>query len=92
MQLKLTAQEMQEVRTIAEHSAEPIDRLLERLERLTWGDGSLEGRMQSSVGLPPWMEQLQTLSDRINRRLQASGIPLGPSVAAYQAWEAKQKK
>lgn len=92
MQLKLTDQEMQEVRKISESSTESVERLLHRLEMLTWGDGLLEFRMQSSVGLLPWMEELQDLSDRVNRRLQKSGIPLAPSLEAYKEWKARQEK
>jgi hypothetical protein len=92
MQLKLTDQEMREVRKISENSTESVDRLLHRLEMLTWGDGLLEFRMQSSVGLLSWMEQLQDLSDRVNRRLQKSGISLGPSLEAYKEWKARQKE
>ena len=92
MQLKLTEQEMRAVRKISKNSTESVEKLIHRLELLTWGDGLLEFRMQSSVGLLPWMEELQALSDRVNDRLQKQGIPFGPSLEAYQAWKAKQKK
>ena len=84
MKLKLTDKEMQEVCQISKISTQGLESLLHRLEKLTWGDGLLEFRMQSSVGLLPWMEQLQNLSNRINNRLQKSGIPLGPSLEAYK--------
>jgi hypothetical protein len=90
MQLKLTDQEIQEVRKISKDSNESVKRLLHRLEMLTWGDGLLEFRMQSSVGLLPWMIEIQDLSNRINRRLNKSGIPVGPSSEAYREWNARQ--
>jgi hypothetical protein len=90
MQLKLTDQEIQEVRKISKDSNESVKRLLHRLEMLTWGDGLLEFRMQSSVGLLPWMTEIQDLSNRINRRLNKSGIPVGPSSEAYREWNARQ--
>lgn len=84
MQLKLTDEEMQEVYKISKNSTQSLESLLHRLEKLTWGDGLLEFRMQSGVGLLPWMKQLQNLSNRINNRLQKLGIPLGPSLEAYK--------
>ncbi|MEM8829695.1 MAG: hypothetical protein AAGE96_10100 [Cyanobacteria bacterium P01_G01_bin.19] len=69
MQLKLTEEEMREVDQISNSSNQSVESLLRRLEMLSYGDGLLEFRMQSSVGLLPWMEQLQDLSNRINSRL-----------------------
>lgn len=86
MELKLTQEEMREVYKISKSSTKSVESLLHRLEKLTWGDGLLEFRMQSSVGLLPWMEQLEDLSNRINHRLQKSGIPLGPSLKAYKRY------
>ncbi|MFZ9737824.1 MAG: hypothetical protein ACO3EZ_07440 [Prochlorotrichaceae cyanobacterium] len=92
MHLKLTDEEMQEVQTISASCTESVGRLYQRLEMLTWRDGLLEFRMQASVGILPWMEQLQVLSDRVNLRLQQSGIPLGPSLEVYEKWLARQNK
>lgn len=89
IELKLTKQEMQEVRKISANSNQSVESLIQRLEKLTWGDGLLEFRMQSGAGLLPWMVELQRLSDRVNHRLQQSGIPLGPSLKAYQEWKNK---
>ncbi len=69
MPLKLTDEEMREVNRISKNSTQSVESLLRRLEMLSYGDGLLEFRMQSSVGLLPWMEQLQNLSNRINSRL-----------------------
>jgi hypothetical protein len=84
MQLKLTHEEMQEVYRISANCTESLERLCQRLEMLSWGDGLLEFRMQAGIGLLPWMEQLQELSNQINKRLQESGIPFVPSLEAYQ--------
>lgn len=84
MELKLTKEEMREVYKISKNSTESVESFLHRLEKLTWEDGLLEFRMQSSVGLLPWMNQLHDLSNRINYRLRKSGIPLGPSLKAYK--------
>ena len=70
MQLRLADDEMREVYQISKNSTQSVESLLNRLEMLAKGDGLLEFRMQSSVGLLPWMEQLQDLSNRINHRLQ----------------------
>lgn len=86
MHLKLTDEEMQEVYRISANCTESVEGLYQRLEMLTWGDGLLEFRMQAGVGLLPWMEQLQELSDRINLRLQKLGVPVGPSLEAYEEW------
>jgi hypothetical protein len=83
VQLKLTDEEMQEVYRISVNCTESVERLCQRLEMLTWGDGLLEFRMQASVGLLPWMEQLQELSNQVNKRLQEAGIPFGPSLEYY---------
>ena len=90
MHLKLTDKEMQEVCRISANCTESVERLHQRLEMLTWGDGLLEFRMQAGVGLLPWMEQLQELSDRVNLRLQKSGVPVGPSLEVYKEWLARQ--
>jgi hypothetical protein len=90
MHLKLTDEEMQEVYRISASCTESVERLCQRLEMLTWGDGLLEFRMQAGVGLLPWMEQLQELSDRVNLRLQKSGVPVGPSLEVYKEWLARQ--
>ncbi|MEM6837915.1 MAG: hypothetical protein AAF609_13780 [Cyanobacteria bacterium P01_C01_bin.120] len=90
MQLELTPEEQQELQAIAESSSLSVESLHERLEVLTWGDGLLEFRMQSSVGLSPWMEKLSNLSDRVNLRLRKLGIPAGPSLEAYEEWRSKQ--
>ena len=86
MQLQLTPEETKELHAISTNHALSLEGLYERLEILTWGDGLLEFRMQSSIGLAPWMEQLSALSDRVNRRLRKSGVPAGPSLDAYEAW------
>lgn len=90
MHLKLTDEEIQEVHRISANCSESIERLSQRLEMLTWGDGLLEIRMQAGVGLLPWMEQLQELSNRVNLRLQESGVPIGPSLEVYEEWLARQ--
>lgn len=79
MHLKLTEEEMQEVYRISANCTESVERINQCLEILTWGDGLLEFKMQAGVGLLSWIEQLQELSDRVNLRLQKSGIPVGPS-------------
>lgn len=91
MELKLTDEEMQEVYRIAENCAESVERLCQRLEMLTWGDGLLEFRMQGGYPLA-WMDQTKDLSDRINARLQAEGIPFGPTLEAYQENIRRQAK
>ncbi|MGB3311810.1 MAG: hypothetical protein WA939_18880 [Nodosilinea sp.] len=91
MQLKLTDEEMQEVYRIAENCAESVERLYQRLEMLTWGDGLLEFRMQGGHPLA-WMDQTKDLSDRINVRLQAEGIPFGPALEAYEEIIRRQSK
>ncbi len=91
MQLKLIDEEMQEVCRISANCTEAVDSLCQRLEMLTWGDGLLEFRMQAGVGLLPWMEQLQNLSDQINKRLYSAGIPFGPTLEAYQECIGSQK-
>lgn len=93
MQLKLTDEEMQEVYLIAQDSGLSFESLLSRLERLTWGDGLLEFRMQSQTpdGLLPWQEQLSELGGRISVRLRSEGIPFGPSLEAYEAWLATRQ-
>ena len=85
MCLKLTQQELRDVYQISASCNQSVEALCQRLEKLTWGDGLLEFRMQAGVGLLPWMEQLLQLSDRINQRLQDSGVPFGPSLEDYQA-------
>lgn len=85
-QLQLTPEETRELEAITSRHSLNVAGLYERLETLTWGDGLLEFRMQSSIGLSPWMEQLSALSDRVNSRLRRSGIPAGPSLEAYEAW------
>ncbi|MEM1309747.1 MAG: hypothetical protein AAGF98_09730 [Cyanobacteria bacterium P01_H01_bin.153] len=90
MQLKLTPAERQALQAISRRSSISVESLHERLELLTWGDGLLEFRMQSSTGLLPWMEQLSDLSDRVNRRLRKLGILAGPSLEAYEEWLSKQ--
>lgn len=93
MELKLTDAEMQEVRRISKDCDQEIEILLDCLERLTWRDGLLGFRMQAEVGeLLPWMKQISALSDRVNRRLEESGVPLGPSLKAYKQWEKEQKQ
>ncbi len=91
MQLKLTDEEMQEAYRISANCTANVESLYQRLEMLTWGDGLLEFRMQAGIGLLPWMEQLQELSDQVNRRLRYSGIPFGPTVEAYQECINSQK-
>jgi hypothetical protein len=91
MQLKLTDEEMQEVYRISVNCTESVERLCQRLEMLTWGDRLLEFRMQAGVGLLPWMEQLQELSNQINKRLQEVGIPFGPSLEDYQKNTGRQE-
>ncbi|MEM6715170.1 MAG: hypothetical protein AAF827_09020 [Cyanobacteria bacterium P01_D01_bin.6] len=90
MQLQLTPAETQALHAIATNHSLSVEGLHERLETLTWGDGLLEFRMQSSIGLSPWMEQLSALSDRVNLRLRKSGIPAGPSLEAYAAWLSRE--
>ena len=90
MQLQLTPEEIRELEAISSRYSLNVEGLYERLKTLTWGDGLLEFRMQSSIGLSPWMEQLSNLSDRINIRLRKSGIPAGPSLEAYEAWLSRQ--
>lgn len=90
MRLKLIEEERQEVFRISENCTKSIEKLCQRLEMLTWGDGLLEFRMQAGVGLSPWMKQLQELSDRVNFRLQKSGVLVGPSLEAYKEWLARQ--
>lgn len=92
--IKLTDSEMQEVRAIAHHSQQTVKSLIIRLEKLTWGDGLLEFRMQSAWpgGITSWMDELLDLSNRINSRLAKAGIPLGPNRRAYQSWLAAQNK
>ncbi len=87
---KLTDEEMQEVYRISASCTESVERLYQHLEMLTWGDGLLEFRMQAGVGLLPWMEQLQELSDRVNLRLQKSGVSVGPSLELYKEWLTRQ--
>jgi hypothetical protein len=84
MRLKLTNQERREIHHISARCNQSVEALCQRLEKLTWGDGLLEFRMQAGVGLLPWMEQLLKLSHQVNQRLQDSGIPFGPSLEAYQ--------
>ena len=91
MQLKLTDEEMQEVYRISANCPESVEMLCQRLEMLTWGDGLLEFRMQASVGLLPWMKQLQKLSNQINQRLQGSGRPFGHSLETYQNNTSRQQ-
>lgn len=93
MELKLTDAEMREVRRISKDCEQSVEMILDCLERLTWRDGLLGFRMQAEgAGLLPWMEQTSDLSDRVNRRLEKSGIPLGPSLKAYKQWKKEQKK
>ncbi len=90
MQLQLTPEEIRELEAISSRYSLNVEGLYERLKTLTWGDGLLEFRMQSSIRMSPWMEQLSALSDRVNIRLRKSGIPAGPSLEAYEAWLSRQ--
>lgn len=93
MELKLTDKEMQEVRRISRECDQDIEILLDCLEQLTWRDGLLGFRMQAEAAeLLPWMKQISALSDRVNRRLDESGVPLGPSLKAYKQWEKERKR
>ena len=92
MQLKLTDEETQEVHRIASNCSESVERLCQRLEMLTWGDGLLEFRMQESVGLLTWMEQLQDLSVQVNKRLQESEVLPEPALEDYQKHSEREKR
>ncbi|MGI0494201.1 hypothetical protein ACN4EG_20645 [Alkalinema pantanalense CENA528] len=92
MELKLTQGEMKEIQKIAANSEQSIESLCDRLEKLTWRDGLLEFRMLSGGEMPLWVSQLQRLSQQVNQRLEQEGIPIGPSLAAYQAWNQPKKK
>lgn len=80
MQVELTEAEMQEVHRISELCGISVEGLRDRLEILLWGDGLLEFRMQSQATgqLFPWMEQLEDLSTRVNRRLRKSDGSIRP--------------
>ncbi|OUC15778.1 MAG: hypothetical protein B0A82_05105 [Alkalinema sp. CACIAM 70d] len=87
MELQLTKEELKAVRNIAANCNQSVESLCDRLEKLTWRDGLLEFRMLSGYETPRWISELQRLSQQVNKRLEQEGIPIGPSLAAYQAWK-----